>query len=108
MDHGDGAGREGKAGNRKDVNATRSEPARCTGEEVLTEWSEVELVRPIDCTEFCANCTACVATSEEKIKLCLLSSNLVEIGICDRERIKVGELMQEANERKKPLYSNIL
>jgi len=67
------------------------------------DGAEVEVVRPMDNTEFCANCTRLRVTSDGKIKPCLLrSDNLVEIGTCDCERIK--ELLQEANSRREPYF----
>ena len=67
------------------------------------DGAEVEIVRPMDNTEFCANCTRLRVTSDGKIKPCLLrSDNLVEIGTCDCERIK--ELLQEANLRREPYF----
>ncbi|MEI8004456.1 MAG: GTP 3',8-cyclase MoaA, partial [Methanothrix sp.] len=67
------------------------------------DGSEVEVVRPMDNTEFCGSCTRLRVTSDGKIKPCLLrSDNLVEIGTCDCERIK--ELLQEANERREPYF----
>jgi cyclic pyranopterin phosphate synthase len=69
----------------------------------FVDGAEVEIVRPMDNTEFCANCTRLRVTSDGKIKPCLLrSDNLVEIGTCDCERIK--ELMQEANSRREPYF----
>jgi len=67
--------------------------------------AEVEVVRPMDNTEFCANCTRLRVTSDGKIKPCLLrSDNLVEIGTCDCEKIK--ELLQEANKRREPYFAS--
>lgn len=67
------------------------------------EGAEVEVVRPMDNTEFCANCTRLRVTSDGKIKPCLLrSDNLVDIGTCDCERI-MG-LLQEANKRREPYF----
>ncbi|MDD4579191.1 MAG: GTP 3',8-cyclase MoaA, partial [Methanothrix sp.] len=67
------------------------------------DGAEVEIVRPMDNTEFCANCTRLRVTSDGKIKPCLLrSDNLVEIGTCDCERIK--GLLQEANLRREPYF----
>ena len=67
------------------------------------DGAEVEIVRPMDNTEFCANCTRLRVTSDGKIKPCLLrSDNLVDIGTCDCERIK--ELLQEANLRREPYF----
>jgi len=67
------------------------------------EGAEVEAVRPMDNTEFCANCTRLRITSDGRIKPCLLrSDNLVDIGTCDCERIKM--LLQEANARREPYF----
>jgi cyclic pyranopterin phosphate synthase len=67
------------------------------------EGAEVEVVRPMDNTEFCASCTRLRVTSDGRIKPCLLrSDNLVDIGTCDCERIK--ELLQEANARREPYF----
>jgi len=67
------------------------------------EGAEVEVVRPMDNTEFCANCTRLRVTSDGKIKPCLLrSDNLVEIGTCDCE--KIMGLLQEANARREPYF----
>ena len=65
--------------------------------------AEVEVVRPMDNTEFCANCTRLRITSDGKIKPCLLrNDNLVNIDSCDPERIK--ELLKVANERREPYF----
>jgi cyclic pyranopterin phosphate synthase len=67
------------------------------------DGAEVEVVRPMDNTEFCANCTRIRVTSEGKLKPCLLrNDNLVEIGTCDCEKIK--GLIKEANERREPYF----
>ena len=67
------------------------------------DGAEVEVVRPMDNTEFCANCTRIRVTSDGKLKPCLLrSDNLVEIGTCDCEKIK--ELIKLANERREPYF----
>ncbi len=67
------------------------------------DGAEVEVVRPMDNTEFCANCTRLRVTSDGKIKPCLLrSDNLVEIGTCDCE--KIMGLLQEANARREPYF----
>ena len=53
------------------------------------DGAEVEVVRPMDNTEFCANCTRLRVTSDGKIKPCLLrSDNLIDIDTCDTESIK--------------------
>ncbi len=67
------------------------------------DGAEVEVVRPMDNTEFCANCTRLRVTSDGKIKPCLLrNDNLIEIGTCDCGRIK--ELLRAANERREPYF----
>jgi cyclic pyranopterin phosphate synthase len=67
------------------------------------DGAEVEVVRPMDNTEFCANCTRLRVTSDGKIKTCLLrNDNLIEIGTCDCEKIK--ELLLAANERREPYF----
>jgi cyclic pyranopterin phosphate synthase len=67
------------------------------------DGAEVEVVRPMDNTEFCANCTRIRVTSDGKLKPCLLrNDNLVEIGTCDCQRIK--ELIKLANERREPYF----
>jgi GTP 3',8-cyclase len=67
------------------------------------DGAEVEVVRPMDNTEFCANCTRLRVTSDGKIKPCLLrSDNLIEIDTCDTEKIK--ELLRMANARREPYF----
>ncbi len=67
------------------------------------DGAEVEVVRPMDNTEFCANCTRLRITSDGKIKPCLLrSDNMIEIGTCDCEKIK--ELLRAANARREPYF----
>jgi GTP 3',8-cyclase len=67
------------------------------------DGAEVEVVRPMDNTEFCANCTRLRVTSDGKIKPCLLrNDNLIDIGTCDCEKIK--DLLRAANERREPYY----
>ncbi|MDD5256875.1 MAG: GTP 3',8-cyclase MoaA [Methanothrix soehngenii] len=70
------------------------------------DGAEVEVVRPMDNTEFCAHCTRLRVTSEGKIKPCLLrSDNLVKIDSCDPARIK--ELLRMANARREPYFGNV-
>jgi GTP 3',8-cyclase len=68
------------------------------------DGAEVEVVRPMDNTEFCANCTRLRITSDGRIKPCLLrNDNLIDIGTCDQEKIK--QLLQEANLRREPYFA---
>lgn len=70
------------------------------------DGAEVEVVRPMDNTEFCAHCTRLRVTSDGKIKPCLLrSDNLIKIDSCVPERIK--ELLREANARREPYFGNV-
>lgn len=67
------------------------------------DGAEVEIVRPMDNTEFCANCTRLRVTSDGRIKPCLLrNDNLVDIGTCDCE--KIMELLRLANSRRRPYF----
>jgi cyclic pyranopterin phosphate synthase len=66
--------------------------------------AEVEVVRPIDNTEFCANCTRIRLTSDGKIKTCLLrNDNLIEIKTSDIDKIK--RLFKAANELRQPFFN---
>jgi cyclic pyranopterin phosphate synthase len=68
--------------------------------------AEVEVVRPIDNTEFCANCTRMRLTSDGKIKPCLLrNDNLVAIKTNNINEIK--NLFRIANERRQPFFQSI-
>jgi cyclic pyranopterin phosphate synthase len=72
----------------------------------LLDGAEVEIVRPMDNTEFCANCNRLRITSDGKIKPCLLrSDNLVAIDSCDCGRIE--ELLRQANARREPYFKDI-
>jgi cyclic pyranopterin phosphate synthase len=68
------------------------------------DGAEVEVVRPMDNTEFCANCTRLRVTSDGRIKTCLLrNDNLIKIGSCDCQKIK--ELLLAANEQREPYFA---
>ncbi len=69
---------------------------------------KVELIRPIENTEFCANCTRIRVTSDGKLKPCLMrSDNLLDIltplrnGADDK---KLEEIFLEAVKRRQPYY----
>jgi len=65
--------------------------------------TEVEVVRPIDNTEFCANCSRLRVTSDGKLKPCLLrNDNLVDITSTNPEDIK--QLLKKATYRRKPYF----
>ncbi len=67
------------------------------------DGAEVEVVRPIDNTEFCANCTRLRVTSDGKLKPCLLrNDNLVEMGSADFEETR--RLLRVATARREPYF----
>ena len=68
----------------------------------------VEVIRPIENTEFCGNCTRIRVTSDGKVKPCLMrTDNLVDLltpmrnGADDK---KLTELFIEAVKRREPYY----
>lgn len=70
--------------------------------------TKVELIRPIENTQFCANCTRIRITSDGKIKPCLMRvDNLVDIlspmrsGVDDKQ---IKEIFLEAIKRREPYY----
>lgn len=74
------------------------------------EGGEIEIVRPMDNTEFCKNCTRLRITPDGKIKPCLLKNdNLVDIiepmrrGYTNEELKKV---FLEAVENRKPYFTD--
>jgi len=74
---------------------------------VLPE-AKVEVIRPIENTEFCANCTRIRVTSDGKLKPCLMrKDNLVDIltpmrnGADDK---KLTEIFIEAFNKRQPYY----
>ena len=69
---------------------------------------KVELIRPIENTEFCANCTRIRVTSDGKVKPCLMiKNNLVDLltsmrnGADDK---KLKEIFVEAVKKREPYY----
>ncbi|MCZ7402192.1 MAG: GTP 3',8-cyclase MoaA [Candidatus Methanoperedens sp.] len=66
---------------------------------------EVELVRPIDNSHFCANCNRLRVTSDGMLKPCLLrNDNLVDVN--NKEPDEIMELMGLAMEKREPFYKN--
>lgn len=66
---------------------------------------EVELVRPIDNSHFCANCNRLRVTSDGMLKPCLLrNDNLVDVN--NKEPQEIMELMGLAMEKREPFYKN--
>ena len=71
----------------------------------LIDGAEVELVRPIDNSEFCAHCTRLRVTSDGKLKGCLLSNeNLVDISTASEEEMHA--LLEKAVAMRKPYYGS--
>ncbi len=66
---------------------------------------EVELVRPIDNSQFCANCTRLRVTSDGKIKPCLLrNDNLLDVN--NKEPREIARLLKLAMEKREPFYKS--
>ncbi|MCZ7392892.1 MAG: GTP 3',8-cyclase MoaA [Candidatus Methanoperedens sp.] len=64
---------------------------------------EVELVRPIDNSHFCANCTRLRVTSDGRLKPCLFrNDNLVDVN--NKEPEEIVELMKLAMDMREPFY----
>jgi cyclic pyranopterin phosphate synthase len=67
------------------------------------DGAEVEVVRPMDNTEFCQHCSRLRVTSDGRIKTCLLrNDDLIEIATCDVDSIR--ELLLKANELRAPYF----
>ncbi|RJS75735.1 GTP 3',8-cyclase MoaA [Methanophagales archaeon] len=68
---------------------------------------EVEIVHPIDNTEFCANCSRLRITSEGQLKPCLLRhDNLVPVESVDEEHIR--ENLKLAMKYREPFFKALL
>lgn len=66
---------------------------------------EVELVRPIDNSHFCANCNRLRVTSDGMLKPCLLrNDNLVDVN--NKEPGQIVESMKLAMEKREPFYKD--
>ncbi|MEA1869486.1 MAG: GTP 3',8-cyclase MoaA [Euryarchaeota archaeon] len=70
----------------------------------MIDGAEVELVRPIDNSVFCANCNRLRVTSDGKLKGCLLSNdNLISISGASEE--EMHKLLERSVAMRKPYYS---
>lgn len=66
---------------------------------------EVEFVRPMDNSEFCAHCSRLRVTADGKLKPCLLvHDNLVDVGEA-RSPEEIEKLLMLAVSRRKPYYT---
>jgi cyclic pyranopterin phosphate synthase len=72
--------------------------------------TKVEIIRPIENTEFCANCTRIRVTSDGKLKPCLMrKDNLVDLLSPMRsgaDDTKLKEIFIEAVRRREPYYQS--
>jgi cyclic pyranopterin phosphate synthase len=68
--------------------------------------AEIEIVRPIDNTEFCMNCNRLRVTSDAKLKPCLLrNDNLVDVrGIDKLSDERALKLIESAVARREPYF----
>ncbi|MDP2845115.1 MAG: GTP 3',8-cyclase MoaA [Candidatus Methanoperedens sp.] len=67
------------------------------------DGAEVELVRPIDNSHFCANCNRLRVTSDGRLKPCLLrNDNLVDVN--NKEPEEIVELLKLAMDKREPFY----
>lgn len=67
---------------------------------------EVEVVRPIDNSKFCANCNRLRVTADGKLKPCLLrDDNLVDIHQASTGELK--KLFYKAVEKREPFYKGV-
>lgn len=68
---------------------------------------EVELVRPIDNSHFCANCNRLRVTSDGRLKPCLFrNDNLVDVN--NKEPKEIAELLKLVMEKREPFYKDKL
>ncbi len=66
---------------------------------------EVELVRPIDNSHFCANCTRLRVTSDGRLKPCLFrNDNLVDVN--NKEPQEIVELLKLVMNKREPFYKD--
>ncbi|WP_048189689.1 GTP 3',8-cyclase MoaA [Methanobacterium sp. SMA-27] len=74
------------------------------------DGGEIEVVRPMDNTQFCKNCTRLRITPEGKIKPCLLRNDnlvdLIEPMRCGKSDKELEEAFLEAINNRKPYYTD--
>ena len=71
----------------------------------IIDGAEVELVRPVDNSEFCANCNRLRVTADGKLKPCLLvSDNLVDVNGLSLE--KMPQMLKLAVSQRVPYCRN--
>lgn len=71
------------------------------------DGAEVELVRPIDNSHFCASCNRLRVASDGRLKPCLLrNDNLVDVN--NKEPEEIVELLKLVMDKREPFYKNSL
>jgi len=74
----------------------------------IIDGVEVELVRSIDNSSFCANCNRLRLTSTGKLKSCLIrNNNLIEIKD-EATPDEIREMIKDAAKGREPYYKNNL
>ncbi len=68
----------------------------------ITPFGVVEIVKPLDNTEFCMHCNRIRITSDGRIKLCLMSDETVDISELSGDELK--KAIFEAVKRRKPFF----
>jgi len=73
----------------------------------MVDGAEIELVRPIDNSVFCANCNRLRVTSDGKLKPCLLrNDNLVDVSHASDSELEA--LFHKAMKNREPFYKGKL
>jgi cyclic pyranopterin phosphate synthase len=92
----------------KKADDVKTRPFMQDRKKYFLEGGEIEVVRPMDNTEFCKNCTRLRITPDGKLKPCLLrNDNLVDLiepirrGVTDKE---LEDLFMTAINNREPYY----
>ena len=95
---------------RKEATDIKTRPFMQDRKKYFLDGGEIEVVRPMDNTEFCKNCTRLRITPDGKLKPCLLrNDNLVDLiepirkGYTDKE---LENLFLEAVANREPYYQS--
>ncbi|TDA29410.1 MAG: GTP 3',8-cyclase MoaA [Archaeoglobi archaeon] len=68
----------------------------------VTPFGVVEIVKPLDNTDFCMHCNRIRITSDGKIKLCLMTNETVDLSGLSGEELK--KAISEAVRRRRPFF----
>jgi len=98
--HSDLSGIEQEIAARSQVIHTRRMHHR---KKYCLEGAEIEVVRPLHNTEFCAFCTRLRVTSDGKLKPCLLRTDN-HVDIRGKKDAELDEAFREAVRRRAPFY----